>query len=153
LAPENKERQSLSSTTILQKADKFNSCIIYEKSKVLIRILARKNTFEREAVQSMASTSSKAYDAELENFDQSMRIGNDQYLNYKWHAGGADAGFGYQDVINFKRAQNPRSGHHCVMCGDKKAIIPSQNKDVCKTCDTGFWVIKATQIVVKFCKG
>ena len=39
------------------------------------------------------------------------------------------------------------------MCGDKNASIPSQNKDVCKTCDTGFWLLKETQIVVKFCKG
>jgi hypothetical protein len=90
---------------------------------------------------------------ELENFDKSMRIGSDQYLNYKWHSGGTDAGLAYHDIINFKRVNNPRTGHHCVMCGDKKAIIPSQNKDVCKTCDTGFWVVKATQIVVKFCKG
>lgn len=99
------------------------------------------------------TTSSKAQGEEIEKFDKSMRIYSDQYLNYKWHAGGADAGLGYNDIINFKRALNPRNGHHCVMCGDKHAIIPSQNKDVCKTCDTGFWVVKATQIVVKFCKG
>jgi len=39
------------------------------------------------------------------------------------------------------------------MCGLSDVEIPSQNKDVCKSCDTSFWYFQRLDIVVKFCKG
>ena len=61
----------------------------------------------------------------------------------------------YEDIINFSRS-SIRSHHHCVMCGalkDQECIIPNQNKDVCKVCDSSFWYQKRLRVVVKFCKG
>jgi len=89
----------------------------------------------------------------IEPLNKTLRLDDNTYRNYKWHDWNSES-IAYAEIINFKRSSNPRgSAHHCVMCGDKNAAIPSQNKDVCKTCDTGFWLVKATQIVVKFCKG
>jgi len=90
-----------------------------------------------------------------------MRIGNStrveesQIRQYKWASEKDDQeAFMYSNIINFKRSSNPRGhAHHCVMCGDRKAAIPSQNKDVCKTCDSGYWLVESVQVVVKFCKG
>eukprot|EP01036_Dinobryon_divergens_P025363 gene25363-33903_t len=39
------------------------------------------------------------------------------------------------------------------MCGDSNAPIPSQNKGVCKTCDSSFWYSHNFDVVFKFCKG
>mmetsp|Transcript_30114 Transcript_30114/g.30596 ORF Transcript_30114/g.30596 Transcript_30114/m.30596 type:complete len:407 (-) Transcript_30114:307-1527(-) len=61
----------------------------------------------------------------------------------------------YESIINFARS-NIRGDHHCVMCGGRKSsgcVIPSQNKDVCKSCDSSFWLHKNFNVVVKFCKG
>ena len=55
----------------------------------------------------------------------------------------------YTDVINFGRYSK---SHNCVMCG-LKGNIPSQNKDVCKSCDTVFWYHTKLDVVIKFCKG
>lgn len=55
----------------------------------------------------------------------------------------------YTDVINFGRCSK---SHNCVMCG-LKGNIPSQNKDVCKSCDTVFWYHTKFDVVIKFCKG
>lgn len=55
----------------------------------------------------------------------------------------------YSDVINFNRCSK---SHNCVMCG-LKGNIPSQNKDVCKSCDTVFWYHRKLDVVIKFCKG
>lgn len=90
-----------------------------------------------------------------------MRIGNStrveesQIRSFKWASDKDDhEAFLYANIINFKRSSNPRGhAHHCVMCGDRKAAIPSQNKDVCKTCDSGYWLVESVQVVVKFCKG
>lgn len=90
-----------------------------------------------------------------------MRIGNStrveesQIRQYKWASEKDEQeAFMYCNIINFKRSSNPRGhAHHCVMCGDRKAAIPSQNKDVCKTCDSGYWLVESVQVVVKFCKG
>ncbi len=90
-----------------------------------------------------------------------MRIGNStrveesQIRQYKWASEKEEhEAFMYSNIINFKRSSNPRGhAHHCVMCGDRKAAIPSQNKDVCKTCDSGYWLVESVQVVVKFCKG
>lgn len=60
----------------------------------------------------------------------------------------------YHDVINFNRCNSPKgASHHCVMCGSTENIIPQQNKDVCRSCDTSFWLHKSMNVVVKFCKG
>ena len=55
----------------------------------------------------------------------------------------------YSDVINFPRSSKL---HLCVMCG-QVGNIPSQNKDVCKSCDTVYWYHQKLDVVVKFCKG
>ena len=91
--------------------------------------------------------------SEIVYLDRSQRLETDEYRTYKFHDG-ASENILYVNIINFKRCSNPGGrAHHCVMCGDKNAAIPSQNKDVCKTCDTGFWLVKQSQTVVKFCKG
>lgn len=60
----------------------------------------------------------------------------------------------YQDVINYGRCTSPKGiSHHCVMCGSSNVNIPQQNKDVCRSCDTSFWLYHKLNIVVKFCKG
>ena len=92
-------------------------------------------------------------DGELVSLNKTIRLFDNEFRNYKWKEL-EERSIQYQDIINFKRSSNPRGvGHHCVMCGDKNAAIPSQNKDVCKACDTGFWLVNAIQVVVKFCKG
>jgi hypothetical protein len=85
----------------------------------------------------------------------STRVEESQIRSFKWASDKDDhEAFLYANIINFKRSSNPRGhAHHCVMCGDRKAAIPSQNKDVCKTCDSGYWLVESVQVVVKFCKG
>jgi hypothetical protein len=39
------------------------------------------------------------------------------------------------------------------MSAVKGTNIPNQNKDVCKKCDTSFWLYQKFQVVLKFCKG
>ena len=34
-----------------------------------------------------------------------------------------------------------------------KCEIPSQNKDVCKVCDSSFWLHQKLNVILKFCKG
>jgi hypothetical protein len=43
----------------------------------------------------------------------------------------------------------------CVMCGldNRQVSIPSQNKDVCKSCDSSFWYCDRVKAIFKFCKG
>jgi hypothetical protein len=62
------------------------------------------------------------------------------------------------DVINYnKKDTSPcrplRNQSRCLMCGVVGAAIPSQNKNVCKLCDSVPWVVRSLSIVVKFCKG
>jgi len=59
----------------------------------------------------------------------------------------------YHEVVNFARRMNDPNLHNCVMCGQHDVIIPSQNKDVCKNCDTSFWFNPNLGTVFKFCKG
>jgi hypothetical protein len=83
----------------------------------------------------------------------SINVGYD-YHNYKWSLSDPSVtGVRYQEVINFGRCVSPRVNHHCVMCGSSNTAIPSQNKDVCKTCDTSFWLYTKLNVIVKFCKG
>lgn len=42
---------------------------------------------------------------------------------------------------------------HCVMCGGTEVEIPSQNKNICKSCDSSYWLHLTGQYVFKFCKG
>ena len=94
-------------------------------------------------------------DDSIVKYGHSTRVEEDTIRQYKWTDEKLDSdAFLYQNVINFKRSANPRGhAHHCVMCGDKRAAIPSQNKDVCKTCDSAYWLVENIQILVKFCKG
>ena len=91
----------------------------------------------------------------MQRIGNSTRVEESQIRSYKWASDKEDhEAFLYANIINFKRSSNPRGhAHHCVMCGDRKAAIPSQNKDVCKTCDSGYWLVESVQVVVKFCKG
>lgn len=64
----------------------------------------------------------------------------------------------FTDIINyFKKDSSPcrplRNQSRCLMCGVIGAAIPTQNKNVCKLCDSVPWVVKSLSIVVKFCKG
>ena len=78
------------------------------------------------------------------------------YTNYKCLLEkGKTLQFG--EITNFNRGLSP-SGHssnqnRCVMCGVTDAAIPSQNKNVCKSCDSVPWLVKFPEVVVKFCKG
>jgi hypothetical protein len=42
---------------------------------------------------------------------------------------------------------------HCVMCGKKDVDIPTQNKNICKSCDSSYWLHLSLLFVFKFCKG
>lgn len=72
----------------------------------------------------------------------------------------------YHDIINFGRQTKTKARRRCVMCSFMDGSIcdvglnvgalvqiPTQNKDVCKLCDKGFWLCQKTEVVVKFCKG
>ncbi|KAJ1442267.1 hypothetical protein B484DRAFT_73869 [Ochromonadaceae sp. CCMP2298] len=59
----------------------------------------------------------------------------------------------YGDVTNFSRRNSEFDPVNCVMCGERDVVIPSQNKDVCKKCDTAFWSNDKLGLVFKFCKG
>ena len=62
----------------------------------------------------------------------------------------------YSDIINFEKGSSPCSApnqNRCVMCGISDALIPTQNKNVCKSCDSVPWLVKFPSVVVKFCKG
>lgn len=61
----------------------------------------------------------------------------------------------YQEVINFTRS-TVKGQHNCVMCGkveNRDCVIPSQNKDVCKVCDSRIWFAAEKDVHFKFCKG
>mmetsp|Transcript_23814 Transcript_23814/g.80332 ORF Transcript_23814/g.80332 Transcript_23814/m.80332 type:complete len:566 (-) Transcript_23814:186-1883(-) len=73
----------------------------------------------------------------------------------------------YDDLINYARTKGRGQAHHCVMCGregrpptaDDAAlppgivVIPTQNKDVCKVCDTVTWQHRHSGVFFKWCKG
>jgi len=75
----------------------------------------------------------------------------------------------YDELINFARCKGRGAAHRCVMCGfegrppwkdgsNKRmdegiVIIPTQNKDVCKTCDTLTWKHMESGVLFKWCKG
>lgn len=68
----------------------------------------------------------------------------------------------YPNLINYPRLKG--SALRCVMCGleasnehDSSAsaacIIPRQNKDVCRDCDSSVWMHLETGALFKWCKG
>jgi hypothetical protein len=61
----------------------------------------------------------------------------------------------HDNLINYSRSLC-REQLYCVMCGRSNGancVIPNQNKDVCKTCDSLIWKVLKLNVVVKFCKG
>lgn len=99
----------------------------------------------------------------------SIRLDGDEYKKYEWNA--YDGLIKFKEVINFSKnkvkAFQPDSPMgtsfrspelylpKCVMCGldSHQVSIPSQNKDVCKLCDSSFWYCARVQAIFKFCKG
>jgi len=61
----------------------------------------------------------------------------------------------FNDVVNFGRriCESDPNAHNCVMCGEFDVVIPTQNKDVCKACDSSFWYNSMLNVAFKFCKG
>lgn len=79
----------------------------------------------------------------------------------------------HKDVMNFARILSNSNGNaasssvsavstprspkfpitHCVMCGRQDVTIPSQNKHICKICDSSYWLYIKFSFVFKFCKG
>ena len=53
----------------------------------------------------------------------------------------------FNDIINYER-----TSCGCVMCG-QITTIPTQNKQVCRDCDSSCWYLQEYDVVVKFCKG
>ena len=72
-------------------------------------------------------------------------------LKHKWSLPEQGSSMRFNSIINFARTKP--NINHCVMCGDSKVPIPSQNKGVCKTCDSSFWYSHNFDVVFKFCKG
>lgn len=61
----------------------------------------------------------------------------------------------HYELINYPKSSLKSHQVHCVMCGLHKGEceIPSQNKDICKKCDSAFWLNLSTNLIIKFCKG
>ena len=79
------------------------------------------------------------------------------YRAFNWSIGSKES-IKYPEIINYERraGSGAKGDHHCVMCGTLKGpncIIPNQNKDVCKTCDSSYWLLNELNVLVKFCKG
>lgn len=79
----------------------------------------------------------------------------DDFENYNW-VKKDDEVITYSSVINYPRATK-KEDRNCVMCGRMEkadnCTIPNQNKDVCRKCDSTYWLMKELNVVVKFCKG
>lgn len=90
---------------------------------------------------------------------RSVKLSGIEYRRYDWQVETpVDSPGGFlnpKDVCNFVKS-TPRSGNKdptCIMCGANDVLIPSQNKKVCKNCDSSFWLWLKHQVVFKFCKG
>lgn len=72
----------------------------------------------------------------------------------------------FDAIVNFPNpcTESATGRRQCTMCGvarafhvkaenKDEAVIPNQNKGVCTACDTKVWVVKATAMQVKWCKG
>lgn len=80
----------------------------------------------------------------------SVLLNDREYFNFRWNLDDTEI-FRCNLVINFQR-KRPKT-NHCVMCGNSNCTIPSQNKGVCKSCDSSFWYSNELDVVFKFCKG
>jgi hypothetical protein len=89
-------------------------------------------------------------------------IGN-EYNDYSWKApfqSQSSKHLYHRDVMNYGRF-DPHSiagyqkavPNQCIMCGRSDVIIPTQNKNICKFCDSSFWLHIHYKAVFKFCKG
>lgn len=89
-----------------------------------------------------------------------------EYTEFSWHAPPAVAQASHlhlyhRDVMNYGRIPDAyQSGScikaipsQCIMCGRCDVLIPCQNKNICKLCDSAFWLHLSLQKVFKFCKG
>lgn len=91
---------------------------------------------------------------------RSRRLDGTDYQNFPWKfnsealAAMHSLSINHKEVINFVKI-DPRLSRmqHCVMCGRQDVHIPSQNKNVCKSCDSCFWLHHVWNVVIKFCKG
>jgi hypothetical protein len=97
---------------------------------------------------------------QLYGIGRSVRLSGNEYRKFHWtmDANVAETPGGFlnpKDVCNFSRATPRSSGRDisCIMCGASDVSIPSQNKKVCKNCDSTFWLWQRYQVVFKFCKG
>jgi hypothetical protein len=79
----------------------------------------------------------------------------EDFSNYNWVKKDSEI-ITYNGVINYERA-GKKEPRHCVMCGiledGHNCVIPNQNKDVCRKCDSSYWLLKEFNVVIKFCKG
>ncbi|RYG95486.1 hypothetical protein EON65_55905, partial [archaeon] len=56
----------------------------------------------------------------------------------------------HQHVKNFPLNQQTA---HCIMCGRTDVHIPTQNKNICRLCDSSYWLSLQYQRVFRYCKG
>ena len=79
----------------------------------------------------------------------------EDFKNHSWVKKDTDV-ITYNGVINYERA-GKKEARHCVMCGlledGHNCLIPNQNKDVCRKCDSSYWLLMEFNVVIKFCKG
>jgi len=94
-------------------------------------------------------------DNEASSPSKNSKSVNKTYQAYPWSVKNQNISIQlrYTDIINFDRTCSKVEQKHCVMCGSQSEQIPVQNKDVCKKCDTTFWLYLKLNVVVKFCKG
>lgn len=93
---------------------------------------------------------------------KSIRLNDSNYRDYLWSLADVQTQLEYSDLVNYdRRGRNispppaVAASQSCVMCGnlDARETIPSQNKDVCKSCDSCLWFNKQHNVAFKFCKG
>jgi hypothetical protein len=124
-------------------------------SSICIDILTSlKNISPKDAMNALESPPNSTNTARSlfsTNTAKSVKVKN--YDEYRCSLEADEEALQYGDIINFGRCHNPHGSRNCVMCGRSDVSIPTQNKDVCKNCDSSFWLIYDLQIVVKFCKG
>lgn len=69
-------------------------------------------------------------------------------------------------IVNYPHPSANSAGNmmQCTMCGQERPlnktapkgatfVIPKQNKGVCTSCDSKVWVVKASTLQIKWCKG
>ncbi len=64
-----------------------------------------------------------------------------------------NAGYAAEPVQKTFLYTSPCAPQQCIMCGRSDVDIPSQNKNICKQCDSAFWLHVSCRFVFKFCKG